>query len=270
MAHVEKNVFQSKDQTTLAIVLAAIDELDPGDLVVVADAWARKRDQTSSNTAAAGASARVVPMEDVQAGSTGSQPIESPRVLDHVGKVENAWVYEDDASLQMLDHNWIDILNKNDGNLQSFLTEFTFTRKLSNESLFSYVYDVDIDAMTSTNEKSKKARALHRMQLRVLGVKDMLEAGSMASFSALTNDGWTMQWQFQDFWGWKNMTEASNHTLLNAFTGQNASGVFDEWQIQSSHILHFAAAVLSGRPGADLHNDGRPLRLVALRVRYKK
>jgi hypothetical protein len=191
-------------------------------------------------------------------------------VLDHVGKVENAWVYEDDASLQMLDHNWIDILNKNDGNLQSFLTEFTFTRKLSNESLFSYVYDVDIDAMTSTNEKSKKARALHRMQLRVLGVKDMLAAGSMASFSALTNDGWTMQWQFQDFWGWKNMTEASNHTLLNAFTGQNASGVFDEWQIQSSHILHFAAAVLSGRPGADLHNDGRPLRLVALRVRYKK
>ncbi len=84
MAHVEKNVFQSKDQTTLAIVLAAIDELDPGDLVVVADAWARKRDQTSSNTAAAGASARVVPMEDVQAGSTGSQPIESPRVLAHV------------------------------------------------------------------------------------------------------------------------------------------------------------------------------------------
>ena len=142
----------------LAMVMDSIDQLDPVELLVIEDFLARKRahDQTSSNTAAAGASARVVPMEDVQAGSTGSQPIESPRVLDHVGKVEKTWVYEDDAIQQMLDKHWIEILNANDDNLQSFSTEFTLTRELSNVSLFSDVYEVDIDAMTSTNKEKKK------------------------------------------------------------------------------------------------------------------
>ena len=244
---------------TLAMVLDSIDQLDPVDLLVIEDFLARKRE--NDQMAAAGASAGVVPMEDVQAGCTGSQPIESPRALDHVGEVEKTWVYEDDFHQQMLDQQWIEILNAIDGNLQSFSTKFTLTRKLLEGSSFAADYAVDIDAMTSTNKESKKARALHRMELRVVGVMDMLEAEATATFSALINNGWTMHWQVEDFCGWKNATEASNQTLLNAFTAQG--------QLQSSYSLQLCyGGVLRGRPASELHPDGRPLRLVALKEWY--
>ncbi len=116
-------------------------------------------------------------------------------------------------------------------------------------------YEVDIDAMTSTNKESKKARALHRMQLRILGVNDMLEAGSTAPFSALINNGWTMHWQVEDFCGWKNVTEASNQTLLNASTAPNA---LEDAFISLHDILR----------GSHPDNVERPLRLVALTEWY--
>ena len=88
-------------------------------------------------------------------------------------------------------------------------------------------YEVDIDAMTSTNKVSKKARALHRMQLRILGVNDMLEAGSTAPFSALINNGWTMRWQVKEVCGWKNVDVEDNDTWLNAMASSN---VLEKWQ----------------------------------------
>ena len=75
------------------------------------------------------------------------------------------------------------------------------------------------------------------MQLRILGVNDMLEAGSTAPFSALINNGWTMRWQVKEFCGWKNVTLEDNQTLLNKFTAPNA---LEEWQ-------HPRLAVVDGR-----------------------
>ena len=144
----------------LAMVMDSIDQLNPVELLVIEDFLARKRahDQTSSNTAAAGDSAGVVPMVDVQAECTGSQPIESPLVLDHVTEVEKTWVYEDDEDYDMLDQQWIEILNANDDNLQSFSSKFTFLsfRVESPDFAIAKEYEVDIDAMTSTNKEKKK------------------------------------------------------------------------------------------------------------------
>jgi hypothetical protein len=271
MAHVEKNVFHNKDEVnvTLAIVLVAIDELELDDLFLAARAVLHrilesKSDQACSNTVAAGASAGVVPMEDVQAGSTGSQPIESPRVLDHVGDVQKTWFYEEDRGNidhQMLDQHWIELLNAVDGNPQRSSNKFTLTRKFGETSWFCYEYEVDIDAMTSTNKESKKARALHRMEFRVLGVMEMLAAGSTAPFSELTNDGWTMRWQVGEFSGWKNVTDASNQNLLKAFTAHN---VLDEFQ----SLMQLPLCLYEILRGSHLGDVERPLRLVAVRERY--
>ena len=171
--------------------LISIDQLHPGDWSKIEDFIARKR--ANDQIAVAGASARVAPMEDVQAGCTGSQPLASPRALDHVGEVEKTWVYEDDFHQQMLDQQWIEILNAIDGNLQSSSTKFTLTRKLLEGSSAAAEYVVDIDAMTSTNKESKTVRALHRMEFRVLGVRDMLVAEAAATVSELINNGWAMQ-----------------------------------------------------------------------------
>ena len=184
----------------------------------------RENDRTARKTAAAGASARVVPMEDVQAGSTGSQPSQSPPDLDHVTEVEKTWVYEDDKGDEMLNQQWIESLNDNDANLQSFSTKFTFDRSVNVTIVKEY--EVDIDAMTSTNKGSKQARALHRMQLRILEVDDMLEAGSTAPFTALIKNGWTMRWQVKEVCGWKNVDVEENETLLNALASPN---VLEEW-----------------------------------------
>ena len=210
---------------TVVNALESIDQLHPDDWPVIEDFLARKRE--NDQIAAAGASARVAPMEDVQAGCTGSQPIESPRALDHVGEVEKTWVYEDDFHQQMLDQQWIEILNAIDGNLQRLSTKFTLTRKLLEGSSFAKEYVVDIDAMTSTNKKSKKARALHRMELRVVRVKHMRVADFAATVSALIDKGWTMHWQSEDLCGWKNVSEEWNQSLLNAFTDPNMGDDLD-------------------------------------------
>ena len=115
--------------------------------------------------------------------------------------------------------------------------------------------------MTSTNKESKKARALHRMEFRVLGVMEMLAAGSTAPFSELTNDGWTMRWQVGEFSGWKNVTDASNQNLLKAFTAQN---VLDEFQ----SLMHLPLCLYEILRGSHLDDVERPLRLVAVRERY--
>ena len=187
---------------------------------------ARKRahDRTARKTAAAGASARVVPMEDVQAGSTGSQPSQSPPDLDHVTEVEKTWVYEDDKGDEMLNQQWIESLNDNDANLESFSTKLTFDRSVN-----VYVvkeYEVDIDAMTSTNKESKRVRALQRMQLRILLVDDMLEAGTIAPFIALLNDDWRMRWQSEEVCGWKNLSAEGNEVLCSWLASSN---VLEEW-----------------------------------------
>jgi hypothetical protein len=212
----------------VAMVMEAIDQLQPVELLVIEDFLARKRenDRTARNTAAAGASARVVPMEDVQAGSTGSQPIQSPPDLDHVTEVEKTWVYEDDNGdkIQMLNQQWIESLNDNDANLESFSTKLTFDRSVN-----VYVvkeYEVDIDAMTSTNKESKHARALQRMQLRILLVDDMLEAETTAPFIALLNNGWKMRWQSKEVCGWKNVSAEGNEILCNWLASPN---VLEEW-----------------------------------------
>jgi hypothetical protein len=186
----------------------------------------RENDRTARKTAAAGASARVVPMEDVQAGSTGSQPSQSPPDLDHVTEVEKTWVYEDDNGdkIQMLNQQWIESLNDNDANLESFSTKLTFDRSVN-----VYVvkeYEVDIDAMTSTNKESKHARALQRMQLRILLVDDMLEAGTIAPFIALLNDDWRMRWQSEEVCGWKNLSAEGNEVLCSWLASSN---VLEEW-----------------------------------------
>ena len=267
MPHVDKTVCHSKDTSLLlAMVLAAIDELGPGELIAVADTLASKRDQTSSNTVAAGASAGVVPLEDVETGSTGSQPIQSPRVLAHVGKVEKTWAYDGADSLQMLDEAAIRILNAHDGNEQSLLERFTFTRRLKNDETIEY--EVDTHAMTSTNKESKKKRAVHRMQLRVLGVKYMLGACSTASFSELTNDAWTMQWQFKDDSGWKNMTQESNQILLDAFLAQNSNvAIIHDWQDpwHWKRTYYDVDLLWERQTKRGSHRTKRPVRLVAFR-----
>ena len=184
----------------------------------------RENDRTARKTAAAGASARVVPMEDVQAGSTGSQPSQSPPDLDHVTEVEKTWVYEDDERDQMLNQQWIESLNDNDANLESFSTKLTFDRSV-NVSVVKE-YEVDIDAMTSTNKESKRVRALQRMQLRILLVDDMLEAGTIAPFIALLKDDWRMRWQSEEVCGWKNLSAEGNEVLCSWLASSN---VLEEW-----------------------------------------
>jgi hypothetical protein len=203
-----------------AMAMEAIDQLQR-----FVKARKRENDRTARKTAAAGASARVVPMEDVQAGSTGSQPSQSPPDLDHVTEVEKTWVYEDDEGNEMLDQQWIERLNDNDANLQSSSTKFTFDRSVNVTIVKKY--DVDIDAMTSTNKGSKQARALHRMQLRILKVDDMLEAGPTSPFTALIKNGWTMRWQVKEVCGWKNVDVEDNETWLNAMASPN---VAEKWQ----------------------------------------
>jgi hypothetical protein len=189
----------------------------------------------------------------------------------YVGKVEKTWAYDGAASLQMPDQAAIRILNAHDGNEQSLLERFTFTRRLKNDEPLEY--EVDTDAMTSTNKESKKKRAVHHMQLRVLGVKYMLAAGSTASFSELTNADWTMQWQVKDDSGWKNMTEASNQTLLDAFTAQNSNvEINHDLQHPWSHVwkrTYYDGDLLWERQTKrGSHRTERPVRLVALSEWY--
>ena len=142
----------------------------------------------------------------------------------YVGKVEKTWAYDGAASLQMPDQAAIRILNAHDGNEQSQLERFTFTRRLKNAEPLEY--EVDTHAMTSTNKESKRVRALQRMQLRILLVDDMLEAGTIAPFIALLNDDWRMRWQSEEVCGWKNLSAEGNEVLCSWLASSN---VLEEW-----------------------------------------
>ena len=230
--------------------LESIDQLHPGDWSAIEDFIARKR--ANDQIAVDCASTRVAFMEDVQAGCTGSRPLASPRARDHVGEVETTWIYEDDFIPQMLDQQWIEILNKIKPG--STRTKFTLTRKLTEGSSAAAEYVVDIDAMTSTNKGSKTVRFLHRMEFRVLGVRDMLVAEAAATVNEFINNGWAVQWQVEDFCGWKNVSEAWNGRLVKDVCDPN-KGVLKSlivYDMLRSQFRHHATRIL-------------PLRMVALK-----
>ena len=109
----------------------------------------------------------------------GSQPME------HVSDVEKTWAFEADDCQQPLNNDWLDVLKANE-HKPIDECKFEFNRKMRCGKVFKYDVDItDRTNPTSTNRKSNKRRALHRMEMRVIQVKGLRAEGNMACIDVL-------------------------------------------------------------------------------------
>ena len=134
-------------------------------------------------------------------------------------------------------------------------------------------YEVNPTEMKCTSMQSKKERVLHRMQMRVLTVSDMLADGSTASIDDAfkKDDGWKMQWQVEDDWGWKNMTEDSNKALLTGIAAKKENvEITHHWEHPKSNqrktTIYDVHLSLGRQKSRESHGNSRTVRLVVLRM----
>ena len=196
--------------------------------------------------------------------------------MEHVSQSEQTWAYDDDNGQQPLDDGWCDILNQNDKNGESSAVKFMFTRVMKSGAEHEYEVDITDGAnMTSTNCKSKKKRALHRKEMRVLKVEDMLAAGSTAGFDVFEkhgeNGGWKLQWQVEDELGWKNMTEDSNKALLTGIAAKKENvEITHHWEHpiskQRKTTIYDVHLSLGRQKSREWKGNSRTVRLVVLRM----
>ena len=196
----------------------------------------------------------------------GSQP------MAYVSEVEKTWAFDADNGQQPLDKDWCDILKANDENVTSDEFEFVCTRLMPCGKVFKYDVDItDAANMTSTNCQSNKRRALRRMEMRVIEVKEMLAAGNTACIDVLQKaKTWKLQWQVEDELAWKNMTEDVNQTLLTGLIAKKETvqithwwqhPTYKKWK-KTTYDVHLS---LESQTSREWKGKVRPVRLVALR-----
>ena len=148
--------------------------------------------------------------------SAGSEEIDGAHTkLKHALAAEKTWVYDGHDEQATLDEPWIDELNDNESNFAGAKIVFQFTSEKKCGGKINF--EVNLKDMTIENLSTHTKSKLHRMEMRVLCAKDMLAEDATTEINALQKNGWTMHWQVKDEWGWKNMNEDVNHTLLTEF-----------------------------------------------------
>ena len=152
-----------------------------------------------------------------------------------------------------------------EGNFGSDMSEFEFASR--QKSGAEIKFEVNLLDMTITNLKTDTKSVLYRKEMRVLAVKDMLADGSTAGIDAFQKDDvWKMQWQVEDNWGWKNMTEDSNQALLTEIAAQNANvELSHEWQHPKTKKWNDVDLKLEQQTSREWHKTQRAVRLVAMR-----
>ena len=247
--------------SALAEALAAVAKLDTGEKAEVAAALAREGYDGSQPMAG---------MEVYDGVSDGSQPIA------HAGAAQKTWVYDDVSGQHPLDKLWIEVLNAAEGNAVTVRHKYAYQLKIKLAHLLEcgteIKFEVNLTEMTITNLETKKESVLHRKEMRVLAVKDMLAddyiADRMRVFQTIwprlaekSCDVWKMQWQVEEKYCWKNMAEDSHQALLTQIAAQNPYVELTDDQFVT-YDVNLCSEQLTSRESPQTQ---RAVRLVAMR-----
>jgi len=208
--------------------------------------------------------------ELTEKGSEVSQPIDGAHTrLKHAGAVEKTWVYDGPDEQVMLDQEWITELNDNDSKFPGQTKVYKFIRE--RQWRWKIDFEVNTGNMTIENFRTKEKSNLHRKEMRVLSVKGMLAEDDTHEIDALQKNGWTVHWQFEGDWGWENMSEQSNQTLLAEFARTHTNvELTHEWthprkkaRKTTIYDVDISEEQQTSRDGT---NNKRAVRLVAMRA----
>ena len=111
---------------------------------------------------------------------------------------------EDDGSWQMLDTDANAMLLASSGSL--------VTVQKQPKKGWPMNYDIDLEAMTSTNKHSKTVRRLRKASMRIFEFDVSFKC--LEAHRHVIGDPWYVVYQFEDDYGWKNFGPAANDEFL--------------------------------------------------------
>ena len=141
------------------------------------------------------------------------------------------------------------------------------TKKTKNSWL---TYEVDLNAMTSTNTKVRTVRRLRKATMRVFRRPDLdLEPRMIKAHAASRQPNWQVVFQFEDDGGWKNIGLAANETwLTNANDGVMKFEWTHNWNNSKSGspmtTKYNIDLVDMKQTSCEKHANSRSLRVVAI------